>query len=162
MMKIKFASSFGGYGGIMNRTLEQQKPWYFLSLASADLRKQYLSLQSRRYFVDADPAIVNTLESIMTLGENMVAVIITPENIAIQDAIKKELEKMEIPSEKVFLIDDFILGEKTTLNYPTGVKSVQERLGHTDIQTTLNTYVHNTEQMELDTVDIFEKITIKA
>lgn len=36
------------------------------------------------------------------------------------------------------------------------VKDVQERLGHTNIQTTLNTYVHNTEKMKNDSVDIFE------
>lgn len=38
------------------------------------------------------------------------------------------------------------------------VKDVQERLGHTDIQTTLNTYVHNTDQMRKETVDIFENV----
>ncbi len=37
------------------------------------------------------------------------------------------------------------------------VKDVQERLGHSNIQTTLNTYVHNTDQMKNDSVDIFEK-----
>ncbi|MEG0971481.1 MAG: tyrosine-type recombinase/integrase [Lachnospiraceae bacterium] len=37
------------------------------------------------------------------------------------------------------------------------IKDVQERLGHTDIQTTLNTYVHNTDVMRNETVDIFEK-----
>lgn len=37
------------------------------------------------------------------------------------------------------------------------VKDVQERLGHSDIKTTLNTYVHNTERMKSETVDIFEK-----
>jgi integrase len=37
------------------------------------------------------------------------------------------------------------------------VKDVQERLGHSDIQTTLNTYVHNTDVMRTETVDIFEK-----
>lgn len=37
------------------------------------------------------------------------------------------------------------------------IKDVQERLGHSDIQTTLNAYVHNTEQMKNQTVDIFEK-----
>jgi integrase len=37
------------------------------------------------------------------------------------------------------------------------VKDVQERLGHSDIQTTLNTYVHNTDVMRNETVDIFEK-----
>lgn len=36
------------------------------------------------------------------------------------------------------------------------VKDVQERLGHTNIETTLNTYVHNTEQLKHETVDIFE------
>ncbi|MFA9375557.1 MAG: tyrosine-type recombinase/integrase [Lachnotalea sp.] len=36
-------------------------------------------------------------------------------------------------------------------------KDVQERLGHSDIQTTLNTYVHNTDIMKTETVDIFEK-----
>lgn len=39
------------------------------------------------------------------------------------------------------------------------VKDVQERLGHSDIQTTLQTYVHNTDAMRNETVDIFEKIT---
>lgn len=37
------------------------------------------------------------------------------------------------------------------------VKDVQERLGHTNIQTTLNTYVHNTDQLINETVDIFEQ-----
>ncbi len=37
------------------------------------------------------------------------------------------------------------------------VKDVQERLGHTNIQTTLNTYVHNTDILRKETVDIFEK-----
>lgn len=36
------------------------------------------------------------------------------------------------------------------------VKSVQERLGHNNIETTLQTYVHNTEQMQETAVDIFE------
>ena len=38
------------------------------------------------------------------------------------------------------------------------IKDVQERLGHTNIETTLNTYVHNTDQMRSQTVDIFEKV----
>lgn len=36
------------------------------------------------------------------------------------------------------------------------IKDVQYRLGHADIQTTLNTYAHDTEQMQNDTVNIFE------
>lgn len=37
-------------------------------------------------------------------------------------------------------------------------KTVQARLGHQNIETTLQTYVHNTEQMEENAVDVFEKI----
>ena len=37
------------------------------------------------------------------------------------------------------------------------IKDVQERLGHTNIETTMNTYVHNTEQLQNQTVAIFEK-----
>ena len=46
-----------------------------------------------------------------------------------------------------------------TLLIENGVspKSVQKRLGHKNIQTTLQTYVHDTEGMELDAVDTFEK-----
>lgn len=36
-------------------------------------------------------------------------------------------------------------------------KSVQMRLGHQNIETTLQSYVHNTEVMAQETVDIFEK-----
>lgn len=36
-------------------------------------------------------------------------------------------------------------------------KAVQERLGHENIETTLQTYVHNTEVMEQEAVDVFEK-----
>lgn len=36
-------------------------------------------------------------------------------------------------------------------------KAVQERLGHEKIETTLQTYVHNTENMTISAVDIFEK-----
>lgn len=38
------------------------------------------------------------------------------------------------------------------------VKTVQTRLGHAFIQTTLQTYAHTTEQMEQNAVDSFEKI----
>lgn len=37
------------------------------------------------------------------------------------------------------------------------VKDVQERLGHTNIETTMNTYVHNTDLMKKESVDIFER-----
>ena len=37
-------------------------------------------------------------------------------------------------------------------------KSVQKRLGHENIETTLQTYVHNTEDMEQTAVDVFEKV----
>ncbi len=39
------------------------------------------------------------------------------------------------------------------------VKNVQLRLGHTDIRTTLQTYVHDTEKMGTQSVELFEKIT---
>lgn len=38
------------------------------------------------------------------------------------------------------------------------VKAVQERLGHENIETTLQTYVHNTKQMEEEAVNVFEKV----
>ena len=37
------------------------------------------------------------------------------------------------------------------------IKDVQERLGHTDIKITMNTYSHVTPKMRKQTVDIFEK-----
>ncbi len=37
------------------------------------------------------------------------------------------------------------------------IKDVQCRLGHNNIQTTLNTYTHNTETMSTQSVEIFEK-----
>lgn len=39
------------------------------------------------------------------------------------------------------------------------IKDVQVRLGHTNIQTTLQTYVHDTEAMAEQSVALFEKIT---
>lgn len=39
------------------------------------------------------------------------------------------------------------------------IKDVQERLGHNDIKTTLQTYVHNTEVMKSKSVEIFTKTT---
>lgn len=38
------------------------------------------------------------------------------------------------------------------------IKSVQLRLGHSRIETTYNTYVHPTQQMNLETVEIFEQV----
>lgn len=37
-------------------------------------------------------------------------------------------------------------------------KAVQARLGHENIETTLQTYVHNTEVMEQEAVDVFENV----
>ena len=42
------------------------------------------------------------------------------------------------------------------------VKNVQARLGHTNIQTTLQTYVHDTEKMAEQSVDIFEHLTAQS
>ena len=39
------------------------------------------------------------------------------------------------------------------------VKNVQVRLGHTDIRTTLQTYVHDTAKMGTQSVELFEQIT---
>lgn len=39
------------------------------------------------------------------------------------------------------------------------IKNVQTRLGHTNITTTLQTYVHDTEKMSEQSVDLFERIT---
>ncbi|AKL96666.1 phage integrase family protein [Clostridium aceticum] len=41
------------------------------------------------------------------------------------------------------------------------IKDVQKRLGHSRIETTLNTYTHQTESMSNETVDIFEKVAKK-
>lgn len=39
------------------------------------------------------------------------------------------------------------------------VKDEQTRLGHTNIETTLQTYVHDTEKMVERSVDLFEQVT---
>lgn len=39
------------------------------------------------------------------------------------------------------------------------VKNVQARLGHTNITTTLQTYVHDTDTMGQQSVELFEKLT---
>ena len=41
------------------------------------------------------------------------------------------------------------------------VKTVQERLGHENIETTLNTYVHNTDSMNKIAVDTISQIVSK-
>lgn len=42
------------------------------------------------------------------------------------------------------------------IEHGANVKDVQERLGHQNIETTLQTYVHNTDTLRNKTVDIFE------
>ena len=41
------------------------------------------------------------------------------------------------------------------------IKDVQTRLGHSNIQTTLQTYVHNTEKMAAKSVELFEQVASK-
>ena len=41
------------------------------------------------------------------------------------------------------------------------VKNVQARLGHTNIETTLQTYVHDTEKMGEQSVALFEQATTR-
>ena len=41
------------------------------------------------------------------------------------------------------------------------VKSVSERLGHSNISITLQTYTHNTDQQQNETVTIFEQLNQK-
>ena len=42
------------------------------------------------------------------------------------------------------------------------IKDVQARLGHEKIETTLQTYVHNTDEMSENTIDIFERVLSSA
>lgn len=39
-------------------------------------------------------------------------------------------------------------------------KEVQERLGHSNFSTTMNTYVHTTEKMKTQTIEIFDNVDI--
>jgi integrase len=38
------------------------------------------------------------------------------------------------------------------------IKDVHQRLGHSRLSTTMDTYAHVTPKMKLETVDIFEKV----
>ena len=40
-------------------------------------------------------------------------------------------------------------------------KVIMERLGHKDIRVTFNTYIFNTEKMQQDAIDIFEKAVMR-
>lgn len=44
------------------------------------------------------------------------------------------------------------------LDNGASIKAVQKRLGHASVNTTLNTYVHTTEKMESESVDILENL----
>ena len=54
-----------------------------------------------------------------------------------------------------------LVGALPTIKYlienGANIKDVQERLGHSNIETTMDTYVHNTDSMKKESVDIFEK-----
>ncbi len=45
------------------------------------------------------------------------------------------------------------------IEFGANIKDVQVRLGHSNIQTTLQTYVHDTDVMATQSVDIFEQAT---
>lgn len=49
----------------------------------------------------------------------------------------------------------------TLIENGANIKDVQERLGHSKIETTLDTYTHVTDKMTNETVDIFEKASKK-
>ena len=47
------------------------------------------------------------------------------------------------------------------INAGANLKDVQERLGHADIETTMNKYVHNNPDIQSQTADLFEQIALK-
>lgn len=49
----------------------------------------------------------------------------------------------------------------TLIENGANIKDVQERLGHCNIETTLNTYTHNTDYLRNQSVEIFEKAVQK-
>ncbi len=42
------------------------------------------------------------------------------------------------------------------------IKDIQNRLGHSQLSTTMDTYSHVTDKMKNETVDIFEKLQIRV
>lgn len=60
-------------------------------------------------------------DALKVLGDDLAAVLITPENPIFQEEIKATLSEMGIDDKKVYLLSDFFLPPKTSLNYPTGV-----------------------------------------
>ena len=46
------------------------------------------------------------------------------------------------------------------IEHGANIKDVQTRLGHANISVTMDTYVHDTEAMKTQTVDIFEKVAL--
>lgn len=110
---------FMGYGEDMFLLSEQYMTHcYFSPLAGEKLANDYQKIKNRCLYVDLErkPEYQDYLQE---LGENMVAVILIPEEA--QTQLKEALVNMGIASEKVFLPKDFVLGEKESLNYPTGV-----------------------------------------
>lgn len=50
---------------------------------------------------------------------------------------------------------------QSTFENAANIKDMQKRLGHAKIETTLDTYTHDTEQMSNESVNIFEKAAKK-
>lgn len=87
----------------------------------AIIRNSYQFVDSQCEIFSYNEQSVKKPEVLSELRDDLVAVIITGDDVMDPLKIQKSLKDIGISSDIIFELDEFILHEKTTLNYPSGV-----------------------------------------
>lgn len=119
---------FWGCGESLISFFSNHKPWTCNHKLSNRIKSEYSAINNSFEFIDSDESMdlfsgkkVAKPELLKTLGDLLSGVIITPSNDSIKSEIRNEIIKMGIPEDKIFYIDEFIMGDDGILNNLSGV-----------------------------------------
>ena len=142
-------------GNTLTDILKKHKKWQLENRLKAGryYNNYYVTKEDRIYPADGTKEFKTTDDQIQFVCTREDGLLVTPESIRYCSRV--------INYELLIQFNFHALRHThATLLIENGanMKDVQERLGHSRLATTMDTYTHTTEQMSKNTVDIFEKV----
>ena len=135
----------------------------FAQQYNVKLRKNYI-----HYYLTGDNVPSQDMLTVLALGLNVSEAWLMGFDVPMERTTEARINA--VIKQKIPMLGEIACGTPIVANQEyecyteagADIKDVQERLGHASVTTTMDRYVHNTDDMKQRTVDLFDSIAINA